>query len=140
MNRFGFCLSLFTCLLASFLANKTLAAENLKLRDGISFYQDIDSDFPIVADKMDDYAIGDGCATFVFFGARGDLNTNRQAKRLVDLYKQYASDKLKFVVVDVDHIKGDQGRQLVKSIIMATFPMKYFSISPVTLFGRKLVK
>lgn len=108
--------------LSANVSNSAMAAENLKLREGISFSQDIDSDFPIVAEKMDDYAFGDNCPTFIFFGARGDLNTNRQAKRLVDLYKKYSKEKVKFVVVDVDQIKNAQGRELVKKYYHGYIP------------------
>ncbi len=125
MNRayFYLLLCLVGCiLLSASLSNAAMAAENLKLREGISFNQDIDSEFPIVADKMDDYAFGDDHPTFIFFGARGDLNTNRQAKRLVELYKQYGKEKLKFVVVDVDQVKNERGRELLKKYYHGYIP------------------
>ena len=62
-----------------------LAADDLKLRSGISYTQDIDSGFPIMGTNMDDCKISVSTPTFIFFGASGDLNTNRQAKRVVYL-------------------------------------------------------
>ena len=90
------------------------AAEGLKLRPGISFYQDVDSGFPIVAEKMDDLKIEPGRPTLIFFGAAGDLNTNRQARRIVDLYRRYHDTALKFLLIDVDHCQISQAQQLLK--------------------------
>ena len=90
------------------------AAENLRLRDGISYVNDLDKGFPIVADKIEDVAIASGRPTFLFFGASGDLNTNRQARRIIEVYKRYKSTDVKFVVIDVDHPSGAQARQLIK--------------------------
>ena len=91
------------------------AADDLKLRPGISFSQDIDSGFPIVAEKMDDLTVESGRPTFIFFGASGDLNTNRQAKRIVDLYRKLPPKSVKFVIVDVDHPANDEVRSLIKA-------------------------
>src|SRR5581483_7417413 len=52
------------------------AAENLTLRKGISFVEDKDSGFPIIADKIDDATIGNGSPAFIFFAASGDLKNN----------------------------------------------------------------
>ena len=90
------------------------AAEDLKLRPGISFSQDIDNGFPIVADKMDDVTVDHSRPTLIFFGASGDLNTNRQAKRVVDIYKKNRSTHIKFVIVDVDHATTPECKDLLK--------------------------
>jgi hypothetical protein len=100
----------------------SLAAEDLKLRAGISFTQDIDSGFPIVATDMDDCRINQGTAAFIFFGASGDLNTNRQAKRIVDLYKKIQSHSLKFILIDVDHPANDDARKLIKTYYKGYIP------------------
>src|ERR1700733_13172880 len=98
----------------------TLAAEDLQLRPGVSFGQDIDNGFPLIGKKMDDAVIEPGREALIFFGAAGDLNTNRQAKRLVELYRKELDRKeqdhgLKFIVVDVDHPVGDDGKKLIKT-------------------------
>jgi hypothetical protein len=99
-----------------------IAAENLRLREGISFYQDIDSGFPIKADKMDDVSVGDGKPSLIFFGASDDLNTNRQAKRLVDLYYQLNHTHLKFILIDVDHPPNKQAADLIKKYYRGYIP------------------
>lgn len=90
------------------------AADELKLRPGISFSQDLDAGFPIVAEKIDDLDLEQGRPTFIFFGASGDLNTNRQARRVVDLYRHNRATALKFIVMDVDHATSAPARQLVR--------------------------
>jgi len=98
------------------------AAEELKLREGISFYQDIDSGFPIVADNMADMRLEPQHPTLIFFGASGDLNTNRQARRIVDLYRRYRKAGLKFLVVDVDHATAPEAKELLKSYYRGYIP------------------
>ncbi|MBA3859438.1 MAG: hypothetical protein C0507_21245 [Cyanobacteria bacterium PR.3.49] len=97
-------------------------ATNLRLKDGISFVQDTDNGFPIVADKMDDVSIAQGMPTLIFFGAAADLNTNRQAKRLVDLYKKF-QDKIKVIVIDVDHPANTDALKLIKTYYKGYIPL-----------------
>ncbi len=100
-----------------------LAAENISLKRGISFNQDIDSGFPIVGQKMDDATIDPGKATFIFFGGSGDLNTNRQAKIVVGLYNKYAKEGVKFLLVDVDKTnKTPAVTQLIKKYYKGYIP------------------
>jgi hypothetical protein len=94
--------------------SSAFAAENLTLRKGVSFTEDKDNGFPIIADKMDDATIDSGKPTLIFFGASGDLNTNRQAKRLVGLYNKFKTKNLKFIVVDVDHSANTKATDLIK--------------------------
>ena len=105
-----------TAIAASFLnlCGSTLAAENLTLRKGVSFVEDKDDGFPIIADKMDDITIDGGKLNLIFFGASGDLNTNRQAKRLVSLYNKFKTKGIKFIVIDVDHAANEQSKSLIK--------------------------
>ncbi len=99
-----------------------MAAENLRLKDGVSFVQDTDNGFPIVGDKMDDANLEQAKPTLIFFGAAGDLNTNRQAKRLVDLYKKI-QDKVKVIVIDVDHPANANALKLIKSYYKGYIPL-----------------
>lgn len=100
-----------------------LAAENISLKRGISFNQDIDSGFPIVGQKMDDATIDPGKPTFIFFGGSGDLNTNRQAKIVVGLYNKYAKEGIKFLLVDVDKTnKSPAVTQLIKKYYKGYIP------------------
>lgn len=102
-----------------------LAAENLSLREGISFVQDIDSGFPLVGEKMDDLSIEPGRPTLIFFGAAGDLNSNRQAKRVVDLYRDYRQSRLKFLVVDVDQSPHtNASKSLIKNFYKGYIPQE----------------
>lgn len=112
--RQGILLTVGAAALLPFCCHAIEAAEDLKLRQGISFSQDIDSGFPIVAEKMDDVSVDQNRPTFIFFGASGDLNTNRQARRVVDLYRKNRSSQIKFVVVDVDHATTPECKQLLK--------------------------
>ena len=98
------------------------AAENLRLKEGVSFVHDLNQGFPILGDKIDDVTLAATHPTLVFFGASGDLNTNRQAKRIVDMYKKYRTSGLKFIVVDVDHPANTQTKQLIKSYYEGYIP------------------
>jgi hypothetical protein len=100
------------------------AAEDLRLRDGISYYQDTDSGFPILANKIEDTDSELGKPTLIFFAASGDLNSNRQAKRIVDIYKQFKTSKIKFVVIDVDHVKTESARQMLKNYYLGYIPQQ----------------
>lgn len=108
--------------LPTIIVSGAIAAENLRLKDGISFVQDTDNGFPIVGDKMDDATIDQNKPTLIFFGAAGDLNTNRQAKRLVDLYKKI-QDKIKVIVIDVDHPANSNVLKLIKSYYKGYIPL-----------------
>ncbi len=95
-------------------AQYVFAAEALRLRDGTSFVQDADNGFPIVADKFDDVTIDQGKPAILFFGASGDLNTNRQAKRFVDAYLKFHQRGLKFILIDLDHPAANGGALIKK--------------------------
>jgi hypothetical protein len=105
-------------------AGQTLAADDLKLRKGISFNDDGDSGFPIEATHMDDMQLDPSRATFIFYGASGDLNTNRQAKRLVELYKQSNNKPVKFILIDVDHPINAQATALLKNHYKGYIPFQ----------------
>lgn len=105
------------------MAPLALAAENLRLRPGISFVHDLDKGFPIIADHMEDVKIESGKTNLVFFAASGDLNSNRQSRRLVDLYKKY-KDQIKFIVIDVDHPGGSDTKQLIKTYYQGYIPQQ----------------
>jgi len=100
------------------------AAEDLKLKKGISFTEDSDAGFPIDASRMEDMTLDPTKASFLFFGASGDLNTNRQAKRLVDLYKQSSNKAVKFILIDVDHPINAQATALIKSHYKGYIPFE----------------
>jgi len=100
------------------------AAEDLKLKKGISFTDDSDAGFPIDASRMEDMQLDPSKVTFLFFGASGDLNTNRQAKRLVDLYKQSSNKAVKFILIDVDHPINAQATALIKSHYKGYIPFE----------------
>ncbi len=112
----------FALLSISMIVSAAIAADNIKLKDGISFVQDTDNGFPIVGDNMDDATITQGMPSLIFFGAAGDLNTNRQAKRLVDLYKKI-QDKVKVIVIDVDHPANAAVVKLIKTYYKGYIPL-----------------
>jgi short-subunit dehydrogenase len=58
----------------------------------------------------------------LFFGASGDLNTNRQAKRLVDLSHKTNAKEVKFIVIDVDHATTDDAKKLIKTYYQGYIP------------------
>lgn len=98
------------------------AAENLRMRDGISYVHDLDQGFPIIADKMTDVELSTTHPSLLFFGAPGDLNTNRQARRIVEIYKKYKGDGVKFIVIDVDHPINDDAKKLIKAYYQNYIP------------------
>lgn len=102
--------------------NQAWAAEDLSLRPGLSFNQDLDNGFPIVGKDLEDTQISTTKSTFVFFGASGDLNTNRQAKRVVEWYHKLAANTIKFVIIDVDHPANDGAKSLIKSYYKGYIP------------------
>jgi hypothetical protein len=110
-----------TAALGASALQRSFAAEALRLKEGISFVQDADNGFPIVADNFDDDTIELGRPAFIFFGAAGDMNTNRQAKRVIDLYNSYRKQEVKFILVDVDH-PGKNGAELVKKFYRGYVP------------------
>lgn len=111
-------------LLLSTPARPVSAAENLRLREGLSYTHDLDKGFPIIADKFDDLKIEPGKAGFIFFGAAGDLNTNRQARRVVELYKKYKDLGVKFIIVDVDKQHSPEGKSLIKNYYQGYIPQE----------------
>lgn len=96
-------------------SSKIFAADDLKLRPGVSFTQDIDTGFPIVATDFDNASIDPNLPTIIFFGAACDLNTNRQAKRLVDIYHKVPKGQVKFIVIDVDHPANEDAKKLIRT-------------------------
>lgn len=119
--NFSYCLSLALVAIFIFGGSASFGADNLKLKNGISFVQDTDNGFPIIGDNMEDVQIATTKGTLIFFGAAGDLNTNRQAKRVVDLYKKF-QDKIKVIVVDVDHPANADAVKLIKTYYKGYIP------------------
>lgn len=117
-------LTLALSLTLALLSSQVLAADDLKLKKGISFNDDSDTGFPIDAARMDDMQLDPSKVTFIFYGASGDLNTNRQAKRLVDLYKQFSAKALKFILIDVDHPVNAQATALIKNHYKGYIPFE----------------
>ena len=112
-RAFFYCL--WAVLLGSITISQARAADDLKLRPGISLTQDIDNGFPITATNLEDCKVATTTPTLLFFGASGDLNTNRQAKRFVYLYKKIAPKALKYIVVDIDHPANEDAKSLIKT-------------------------
>ena len=96
------------------------AAENLTLAPGLSFTDDSSDRFPITGDRLDDGIVGPVRPTLVFFGAAHCWNTNREAERVVALYPKF-KDRIRFVVVDVNHPSNDQ-RGLVRAHYHGSIP------------------
>ena len=115
-------LGLMSLLLGSIAILPTFSAENLRLQENISYFHDLDTGFPIVGDRMDDVSLAIQNPTLVFFGASGDLNTNRQSRRLVALYHKYYVRNLKFVVIDVDKPLNAETTRLIKNYYPGYIP------------------
>ncbi|HMP52291.1 MAG TPA: hypothetical protein PKD05_12130 [Candidatus Melainabacteria bacterium] len=98
------------------------AAENISMRKGVSFVEDKDNDFPIIADKLEDVHIEPGKTNFIFFGASGDLNTARQAKRLVGSYNKLRDRDVKFIVINVDKPASKEAEGLIKKYYKGYIP------------------
>jgi hypothetical protein len=117
-------LGLLAVLTLAVLASQSMAADDLKLKKGISFNDDSDAGFPIDGTRMNDMQLDPTKVTFIFYGASGDLNTNRQAKRLVDLYKQSSGKAVKFILIDVDHPVNAQATALIKNHYAGYIPFE----------------
>lgn len=50
------------------------------------------------------------------------MNTNRQAKRLVELYKKLPDKSVKFIVIDVDKAPNADGKHLVATYYKGYIP------------------
>jgi hypothetical protein len=111
----GLAFAVMAGLTSAVMSGQALAADDLKLKKGISFNDDTDTGFPIDGTRMDDMQLDPNKVTFIFYGAGGDLNTNRQAKRLVELYKQSSGKAVKFILIDVDHPVNAQAAALIKN-------------------------
>ncbi|MBI1271324.1 hypothetical protein GC174_12920 [bacterium] len=98
------------------------AAENISMRKGVSFVEDKDNGFPIIADKLEDVHIEPGKTNFIFFGASGDLNTARQAKRLVGSYNKLRDRDVKFIVINVDKPANKEAESLIKKYYKGYIP------------------
>jgi len=98
------------------------AAENISMRKGVSFVEDKDNGFPIIADKLEDVHIEPGKTNFIFFGASGDLNTARQAKRLVGSYNKLRDRDVKFIVINVDKPANKEAENLIKKYYKGYIP------------------
>jgi hypothetical protein len=98
------------------------AAEALQLRPGVVFNQDTDNGFPITGTHLADAKIEKGKPALIFFGASGDLNTNRQAKRIVEIYNKVPPKALKFILVDVDHPLNQESKALIKTFYKGYIP------------------
>lgn len=107
-------LLLLTAIMPIFPGSPSLAAENLTLKKGISYVNDKDMGFPILADKLNDATIESGKPSFIFFGASGDMNTARQAKRLVNVYNKLAKKDIKFIIVNIDKPANQNAKTLIK--------------------------
>jgi hypothetical protein len=103
-------------------ASSAQAAEALQLRPGVVFNQDTDNGFPITGTHLADSKIEKGKPALIFFGAAGDLNTNRQAKRIVEIYNKMPSKTLKFILVDVDHPLNQESKALIKTFYKGYIP------------------
>lgn len=112
----------FAVLANAFSIAAAMAAENISLRKGVSFVEDKDSGFPIIADKIDDAIVEAGKVNLLFFGASGDLNTARQAKRLVGSYNKLRDRGVKFIVVNVDKPANKNAESLIKKYYKGYIP------------------
>ena len=113
---------LLSLILSAGVFHSASAADDLSLRPGLSFNQDIDGGFPIVGKDLEDTTVEAGKRAFIFFGASGDLNTNRQAKRVVDLYHKMTANTAKFIIIDVDHPANEGAKSLIKSYYKGYIP------------------
>ena len=57
-----------------------------------------------------------------FFGASGDLNTARQAKRLVGTYNKLRDRDVKFIVINVDKPANKEAEDLIKKYYKGYIP------------------
>jgi len=71
---------------------------------------------------MEDASLEPGRPSLIFFAAAGDLNSSRQALRVVELYRRLRSSPLKFIIIDVDRLESASQRRLVKDYYRGYIP------------------
>ena len=120
MNSYKVLLTSLTIL--SFLIPQAEAAENISMRKGVSFVEDKDNGFPVIGDKLEDVHVEPGKTNHIFFGASGDLNTARQAKRLVGTYNKLRDRDVKFIVINVDKPANKEAEDLIKKYYNGYIP------------------
>jgi hypothetical protein len=99
-------------------------ARNLALAHGLSFTDDSSSAFPIRGENLEDGRIASDRPTAIFFGTSHCWNTNREAERLVALYRKHA-EEARFLVVDLERPSEDQ-RALVARFYAGSIPTLAF--------------
>jgi hypothetical protein len=97
---------------------------DLSLAPDLSFTDDSSANFPIRGRGLSSGEIADDRPTVIFFGTAHCWNTNREAERLVALYRSHGSEA-RFLIVDLDHISGAQ-RPLVERFHKGAIPTVAF--------------
>jgi hypothetical protein len=104
----------------TFASSIAYGGDHLRLAPELSFTDDSSENFPIRGDHLDEGESALGQATVMFFGTAHCWNTNREAERLVTLYPKY-QDRMRFLVVDVDHPSPNQ-RRLLQTYYRGSIP------------------
>jgi hypothetical protein len=99
-------------------------ARQLSLAPDLSFTDDSSANFPIRGLNLDSGAIATDRPTVIFFGTSHCWNTNREAERLVALYRAHR-DEARFLVVDLDHVSSSQ-RSLLERFYRGAIPTLAF--------------
>jgi hypothetical protein len=95
-------------------------ASDLTLAPELSFTDDSSAAFPIRGRNLARGELAGDRPTAIFFGAAHCWNTNREAERLVQVYRK-RGDAVRFLVVDVEHPSPEQ-RALVKRFYSGSIP------------------
>lgn len=106
--------------LASSEATVSRGATDLDLAPDLSFTDDSSAAFPIRGKSLANGELATDRPTAIFFGAAHCWNTNREAERLVQVYRK-RGDAVRFLIVDVEHPSPDQ-RALVERLYSGSIP------------------
>ena len=100
-------------LTALVLGTPVFAADNLKLNQHLDYSSD-SQDGPLIGgDNLAHGAVA-GKVNYIIVYGEGCFNSKRQARRTVELYRQYKG-RVNFVIVDLDHAQSAEQQALVKS-------------------------
>jgi hypothetical protein len=96
------------------------AIDNLKLNSNLHYHSDsLDGALITGSDAQSGFVAGK--PNYVIIYGKGRSNSNRQARRTVELYNKYGS-QVHFVVVDLDVQPSPEQQQLVKQFHKGYIP------------------
>ena len=96
------------------------AADNLKLNPHLDYNSDSQDGPLITGDRLDEGTVP-GVPNYVIIYGEGCYNSKRQARRTVELYRQYRG-RVHFVIVDIDQARSASQEELKNKYYGVSIP------------------